>query len=219
MGWYTFNDKVEQNIDASTEKVVISKSLNLGESDTNSYTINNLAFFDLDNDATFESDYLDTMAFLIQIDVTNKSTRSVTVKCDFSSTTLTETIKLKQTTDTSLDSSKKYYQYDSSTKTATLYEGAYIDSLYEADDNGSITATLSNSYIDAVVLDTAIGTTVSLKDKYSLTTRHTSSFDLDTGSNKQKSFYIYVYGIQTVTTSNDDFLSKNHEFKITLSAE
>lgn len=224
MGWYTFSDKIEQNIDASTEKVVISKSLNLGESDTNSYTINNLAFFDLNDDATFESDYLDKMAFLIQIDVTNKSTRSVTVKCDFSSTELTETIKLKQTTDTSLDSNKNYYQYDSTTKTASLYEGAYIEGLYEKDDNGSITATLSNSYIDAVVLDSAIvteasGTTVSLKDKYSLTTRHTCSFDLDTSSNKQKSFYIYVYGIQTVTTSNDDFLLKNHEFKITLSAE
>ena len=30
MGWYTFSDKVDQSIDASTEKIVIAKSLNLG---------------------------------------------------------------------------------------------------------------------------------------------------------------------------------------------
>ena len=228
MGWYTFSDKVDQSIDASTEKIVIAKSLNLGDSDTNSYTINNLAFFDLDEDATFESNYLDQMAFLIQIDVTNKSTRGVTVNCDFSYTELKETIKLKGTTDTALNSSKQYYQYDSTNKTASLYEGSYIEGLYEESEAGSITATLSNSYVDAVVLDKEIGTVIdetkgtklSLKDKYSVSTRHNSKFNLGvTASDITKSFYIYIYGIQTITTSNDDFLSKNHEFKITLSAE
>ncbi len=228
MGWYTFSDKVDKSIDASTEKVVIAKSLNLGESETNSYTINNLAFFDLDSDKTFESNYLDQMAFLIQIDVTNKSTREVTVKCDFSYTELTETITLKETTDTTLDSSKHYYQYDSTNKTASLYEGSYIKGLYEESKDGSVTATLSNSYVDAVVLDKEIGTVIdqtkgtklSLKDKYSLSTRHSGSFNLGiTASDITKSFYIYIYGIQKITTSNDDFLSKNHDFKITLSAE
>ncbi len=217
-GWYTFKDKVIKTIDANTEKVVISKSLNLGDSDTNTYTINHLAFFDLDSDATFEADYLDDMAFLIQIDVTNVSSRAVTVKCDYSYTPLTETVKIKQSSDTSLNEKKKYYSYDSSNNTAILHEGDYISGLYEASTaDDAIEATLSNSYVDGIVSKEAISDSFSLKNNYNSENKYTSSLEL--AKDKKDTFYIYVYGIQTVSTSNDDFLNKNHSFKITLSAE
>ncbi len=216
--WYTFVDRNTQKIDANTEKIVVSKNLNLGTNDLNSYTINHLAFFDLNEDKTFEEGYLDSMAFLIRLDLTNKSTREVSVTVEFSYEELKETVKLIQTSDTSLDSEKKYYVYDDTNKTAYLYQGAsLIDGLYEKSDSGAVEALISNSYVDGIVLDSEISDEVTLKKYYADISRHTKTIVL--AKDSTISFYIYVYGIQTITTSNDDFLSKEHSFSIKYTAE
>lgn len=219
--WYTFVDRNTQKIDANTEKIVVSKNLNLGTNDLDSYTINHLAFFDLDEDKTFEEGYLDSMAFLIKLDLTNKSTRDVSVTVEFSYDELKEKVKLTPTSDTSLDSTKEYYVYDESKGTAYLYQGtSLIEGLYEESDksdSGAVEALVSNSYVDGIVLESQISSTVTLKDYYANDTRHTKTIDLPKASTI--SFYIYVYGIQTITTSNDDFLSKEHSFSIKYTAE
>lgn len=215
--WYTFVDRNTQKIDANTEKIVVSKNLNLGTNDLNSYTINHLAFFDLSEDKTFEEGYLDSMAFLIKLDLTNKSTREVSVTVEFSYDELKETVNLTPTSDTSLDSAKKYYVYDEIKGTAYLYQGgSLIDGLYEESDSGA-EACISNSYVDGIVLDSEISDSVTLKKYYADDTRHTKTIAL--AKDSTISFYIYVYGIQTITTSNDDFLSKEHSFSIKYTAE
>ncbi len=216
--WYTFVDRNTQKIDANTEKIVVSKDLNLGTNDLDSYTINHLAFFDLNDDKNFEEGYLDSMAFLIELDLTNKSTREVSVTVEFSYVELKETVKLIQTSDTSLDSAKDYYVYDDTNKIAYLYQGASMtDGLYEKSDSGAVEALVSNSYVDGIVLGGQISDSVTLKKYYAADTRHTKTIAL--AKDKTISFYIYVYGIQTITTSNDDFLSKEHSFSIKYTAE
>ncbi len=216
--WYTFVDRNTQKIDANTEKIVVSNDLNLGTNDLDSYTINHLAFFDLNEDKAFEEGYLDSMAFLIKLDLTNKSTRDVSVTVEFSYVELKETVNLTPTNDKSLDNAKEYYVYDDINKTAYLYQGAsLIDGLYEKSDSGAVEALVSNSYVDGIILDSQISSTVTLKDYYADTSRHTKKIAL--AKDSTESFYIYVYGIQTITTSNDDFLSKEHSFSIKYTAE
>ena len=47
--WYTNTDRVNQEIDGSTDDIVLDYNINNEEITTTSYTISNLTFFDIDN--------------------------------------------------------------------------------------------------------------------------------------------------------------------------
>lgn len=225
-GWYTYVDVYSNTIDAQTETIVLKKTLSIGKDSSDSYSISNLAFFDLDNDLDFEQEYLDSMSYCLEIVVENKSSVDVTSEITFTSTPQSTTIYLNKTSDTTVQSSKTYYTYDSTSKTCSisaLAEGTSLTSLelYEAGDkkDSSIEVEMSNSYVDCVILEEKILTgenKISLKTKYNDTSRNTLKFNLE--KDAKKSLYLYLFGIQKIASSNNDFLSKDHSFNINIKA-
>ena len=81
--WYTNTDRVNQEIDGSTDDIVLDYNINNEEITTTSYTISNLTFFDIDNKN--ELKYLSSMAVCLELNITNYSKSAVDVTVSFKS--------------------------------------------------------------------------------------------------------------------------------------
>lgn len=81
--WYTNTDRVNQEIDGSTDDIVLDYNINNEEVTTTSYTISNLTFFDIDNEN--ELKYLSSMAVCLELNITNYSKSAVDVTVSFKS--------------------------------------------------------------------------------------------------------------------------------------
>lgn len=81
--WYTNTDRVNQEIDGSTDDIVLDYNINDEKTTTTSYTINNLTFFDIDNEN--ELKYLSSMAVCLKLNITNYSKSDVDVTVSFDS--------------------------------------------------------------------------------------------------------------------------------------
>lgn len=79
--WYTNTDRVNQEIDGSTDDIVLDYNINNEETTTTSYTISNLTFFDIDNKN--ELKYLSSMAVCLELNITNYSKSTVDVTVSF----------------------------------------------------------------------------------------------------------------------------------------
>lgn len=91
--WYTKVDKIDTSLDASTGYIVLDYSYETFDVSNSTYSINNVAFFDIDDITKdfSELDYLDTMASLVVINVENKSSCDTTLTFKFSNTKLVTT--------------------------------------------------------------------------------------------------------------------------------
>jgi len=87
--WYT-NVIQTGSLDAETKNVAIKYQLNGGDENVTTYSISNLVFFDANSDK--EEKYLKTMAFEINLKLTNNSSDDISYKIEF------ESIKTKLTT-------------------------------------------------------------------------------------------------------------------------
>lgn len=81
--WYTNTDRVNQEIDGSTDDIVLDYNINNEEITTTSYKISNLTFFDIDNEN--ELKYLSSMAVCLELNITNYSKNDVDVTVSFKS--------------------------------------------------------------------------------------------------------------------------------------
>ncbi len=137
--WYTKVDRIDNVIDVSSGYVVLDYSYDTFDTTNSTYSINNVAFFDINNvnDNFSELEYLDTMASLVKINLVNKSSCNTSVTITFTSTKLT-----------TLDD----------TNTNTL-SSSYIDSILLSNPLES-TDKLSNHLSDSKTLSVDI-----LKDK------------------------------------------------------
>lgn len=81
--WYTNTDRVNQEIDGSTDDIVLDYNINDAETTTTSYKISNLTFFDIDNEN--ELKYLSSMAVCLKLNITNYSKNDVDVTVSFDS--------------------------------------------------------------------------------------------------------------------------------------
>lgn len=81
--WYTNTDRVNQEIDGSTDDIVLDYNINNEETTTTPYTISNLTFFDIDNEN--ELKYLSSMAVCLKLNITNYSKSAVDVTVSFKS--------------------------------------------------------------------------------------------------------------------------------------
>lgn len=81
--WYTNTDRVNQEIDGSTDDIVLDYNINNEEVTTTPYTISNLTFFDIDNEN--ELKYLSSMAVCLELNITNYSKNAVDVTVSFDS--------------------------------------------------------------------------------------------------------------------------------------
>ena len=82
-GWYT-NTTMIGKIDAETKDITFSYKLNGGESNTQTYSIENLAFFDVDDPN--ELKYYQSMHTVIEIELENFSSDKVNYYVEFNST-------------------------------------------------------------------------------------------------------------------------------------
>lgn len=88
--WYV-NVMKTGSIDASTKNVAISYEITNGNSTSEnvlSYTIDNLAFFDVDSED--ETKYFNTMALAIELKLTNKSSSDMTYTVKFSASKIVD---------------------------------------------------------------------------------------------------------------------------------
>lgn len=72
--WYT-NIHQTQTIDASTEGIVFSYTINSGSDNSVSYQLSNVSFFDIDNEE--EGKYFSSMACMISVGVTNRGSTPI----------------------------------------------------------------------------------------------------------------------------------------------
>lgn len=82
-GWYT-NTTMIGKIDAETKDITFSYKLNGGESNTQTYLVENLAFFDVDDPN--ELKYYQSMHTVIKIELENFSSDKVNYYVEFNST-------------------------------------------------------------------------------------------------------------------------------------
>ncbi|MBQ3254040.1 MAG: hypothetical protein IJA65_05725 [Acholeplasmatales bacterium] len=92
-GWYTNVTKIGK-IDAETKDITFSYKLDGGESNEFTYSVTNLAFFDVDDSS--ELKYFDNMHTVIKIELENFSSDVVSYYVEFKSE------KIKTTNDTSI---------------------------------------------------------------------------------------------------------------------
>lgn len=102
--WYTKVDRIDSVIDASSGYIVLDYSYEAFDTTDSTYSIKNVAFFDINNTTTdfSELEYLDTMASLVKINLVNKSSCDTSVTIAFTSTKL---VTLDDTNTNTLSSS------------------------------------------------------------------------------------------------------------------
>ncbi len=174
LAWYTKIDKIESEIDASSGHIVINHTYDNFTKTEETYSISNVAFFDIHNEESefSELDYLDIMACKVSINIENKSSTDTTVKVSFASTKL----------------------------------------IISAEDKSN--TTLSSSYIDCILLENELGKNDSLKNH--LSDDKALTFDLTL--NETKTIYLYLYGVEELDDTDEDFLSKTHSFSLSFEA-
>lgn len=166
--WYTNVDRVNQEIDGSSDDIVLDYTINDDTSTTTTYSISNLVFFD-PNDEN-ETKYLSSMATKIKLNITNVTNKNVNCKISFI-----------------------VQKYDSTT--------AYCAAIIVDDDFDTSNSTDKISELDGYNKDLIL----SLEEKE-------DSLDV-------KNIYLYIFGVQTNDSANNDFLyTSTYKFSIQIEA-
>lgn len=79
--WYTNVDRVNQELDGSTNDIVLDYTINSEASTTKNYSISNLTFFDINSNE--ETKYLSSMAIKVKLNIKNYSKNAVDVTITF----------------------------------------------------------------------------------------------------------------------------------------
>lgn len=216
-GWYVRTDQ-EEPVDVVTNGIVLTYTF---DDDTTvnpeTYDVDNLVFFDLDNEG--EGKYFSTMAVMMEISIENRSKANVdiTVKqgttftYSEASVAANETVPEGQyyelsgteyslTTDTKFSATKTYYLRDPYVATAVSQE-----ELDSSDEVGSVADFLGNDLMTTSTVE------------------NVSALNEATNEGGKATFYVYIYGIQPYDASSNEFLGSyddkaSYTFSLILSA-
>ena len=138
--WYV-NINQTNNVDVTTNGVIVTYEIDTDSktTDTNSYTISDLVFFDEDSD--FEGKFFTKMAHLVRFDITNKSKKSVDITLA-NNTNYSSNIANKTPYATCVIAKTNAYDSTLTTYTTSSVEG-YID-----DVELSKSSTITNVAVD-----------------------------------------------------------------------
>ena len=207
--WYTNTIQTGQ-LDATSKNVAIKYQLNSGTENATTYTINNLAFFDADNNN--EGEFLELLALKIDLKLTNNSDNDVSYTIKFESTKT----KLPETDDE-----------DNEVTTSIAYAACAFDSVTKDTTNHK---TVNSYLVDSDTSSATIDYTIDNATKY--TAERVSKVNLkakdDSSTNDEATVSLYVFGIQEIDSAlSKDFLYTNanktdvrsYQFTITIIAE
>ncbi len=137
--WYVRTSHTE-TVDVSTNGIVLTYEIDEDDNTVNTmtYSIDNLAFFDIDTEDGYgEAKYFTTMAHVIQIDITNKSKKNVDISLSFVdeivedtpyATCIVSKVNTLDSTSCDLDTSVSDYISDNSLVTTQSYTNIAKDS-------------------------------------------------------------------------------------------
>ncbi len=197
-GWYT-NTTMIGKIDAETKDITFSYKLNGGESNTQTYSIENLAFFDVDDPN--ELKYYQSMHTVIEIELENFSSDKVNYYVEFNST---KTI-------TTVDGTEE------GEKTSVAYVMGVIttsETLEVVDNDSNSVSTYYPGY----------NTT---SDVYTNRYNSQEALEINTGSNSgaKATLYLHLIGVQEIDTATNEFLFDEngqpvgYEFTLTIHSD
>lgn len=191
VAWYTNTHKIG-NIDGETSDNVISYTLNDSVVNSKEYSVSNLTFFDIKNDN--ELKYFLDMAIVVKIDVENVTNNPLSFVMEYS-----YIIKyLPQSTSTSTTNNFQ---------TTLVLPSTGINSLSTAYCNGFI---IEDNKLNEITSKTFSNFLSTMKQK---------TADITLPAKETKTFYLYLFGVQEVSTSNNDFLSESFNFTLTLTSK
>ena len=187
VAWYTNTHKIG-NIEGDTSDNVISYTLNDKLLNVTDYTVSNLTFFDIDN--SNETKYFLDMVTVVKIEIENVTNNELNLTLDYSYTpkyqySITSDNKTSNTFNTTLPSGM------TAISEAYCYGFITKDILYE--NNIENTKTISENIKD-------YSSKISPNEKIS--------------GNETKTYYLYLFGVQTVKSSNNDFLKEKYNFTL-----
>lgn len=197
--WYTNTDRVNQEIDGSTDDIVLDYNINNEETTTTSYKISNLTFFDIDNEN--ELKYLSSMAVCLELNITNYSKNDVDVTVSFKS--------------------DKKEKKDEDEK--EVISNAYVEGIVLSKDKVSDDGKLEIPEKYKTISDYITANKTTINDDI------VSSGNISNlAQSKSTTIYIYLFGVQTVdSATNEDFLYEikngnktyiDYKFTITIKA-
>ena len=189
-GWYTNRQQVA-NIDATTKNVAVEYTFdNDTEKNVLNYTVNNLAFFDIDsNDEDnnkIELRYLPVMAVKLSITLKNNSSNNINYKVTFESAK--DIVKDDEDNDKSI---------------------AYIDCLFYEDLDTTDMTTTSFTTVSSIKNTAQDGITYTPTATSSKAVCDSSSYSTPVilEPEDETTLVMYLYGVQEIDTAkNDDFL-------------
>ena len=205
-GWYTNRQQVA-NIDATTKNVAVEYTFdNDTEKNVLNYTVNNLAFFDIDsNDEDnnkIELRYLPVMAVKLTLKLKNNSSNNINYKITFESTKEIE----KDKTDTTKKTSIAYvdclfYNVSGINPASTTF--TTVESIKGATQAGITYTNVTNA--NATTSNPFTTTSKAVRDSAGLATGKELA-----PTDDPVTVDMYIYGVQEIDSAkNDDFLYNN----------
>ena len=125
--WFINTEKVG-HIDAQSDGIVLAYKLNGEYNKTNEYSIDNLAFFDVNNES--ETKYFKNMAYRIEIVLENRGSKDVIASLTSSNTSIIQ------------------YEADGTTEASKTYAKVIFNEEELADYSNDSTATVYSEYIN-----------------------------------------------------------------------
>jgi len=200
-GWYTNRQQVA-NIDATTKNVAVEYTFdNDTEKNVLNYTVNNLAFFDIDSTDTnkIELRYLPVMAVKLTLKLKNNSSNNINYKITFESTKEIETDKTDTTKKTSIAYVDcLFYNVSGINPASTTF--TTVESIKGATQAGITYTNVTNA--NATTANPFTTTSKAVRDSAGLSTGQELA-----PTDDPVTVDMYIYGVQEIDSAkNDDFL-------------
>lgn len=198
-GWYT-NTTMIGKIDAETKDITFSYKLNGGESNTQTYRIENLAFFDVDDPN--ELKYYQSMHTVIKIELENFSSDKVNYYIEFNST--------------------KTIITEEGEKTSVAYVMGVIT------DSETLNIDTTNESNSVSTYYPGYNTTSDVYTyRYDSQENSQEPLEINTGSNSEAkaTLYLHLIGVQEIDTATNEFLFDEdgkpvgYEFTLTIHSD
>ncbi len=193
VAWYTNTHKIG-NIEGDTSDNVISYTLNDTNVNVYKYSVSNLTFFDIDN--VNETKYFLDMVTVVKLEIENVTNNSLYLTIDYSYI--------------------PKYQYTNTISTTTSASNIFNTTL------PSGASAISKAYCYGFISENKLEKT-NIKENDSIE-NNISSYrskieNIKLSGKSQITYYLYLFGVQVIDTSNNDFLKQKFNFTLSLTSK
>ena len=192
VAWYTNTHKIG-NIEGETSDIVISYTLNGQSGNVTDYSVSNLTFFDIDN--SNETNYFLDMVTIVELDIENVTNNDLSLTIGYSYTP------------------KYQYSITSNNKTSNIFNTTLpsgMTAISEAYCYGFITEKKLTSKNESN--DGDIDNTLTIRENIKNYSSNISNVTIK--GNTTYTYYLYLFGVQAVDLSNNDFLKEKYNFTL-----